>query len=167
MRPSHSGSMTDPQERLEVDIVVPCYNEEGTLAHHVQRLHDFLSVHMTNSWRITIANNASTDNTAAIANGLAENLPRIKAVHLDQKGRGRALKAVWSASEADVLVYVDEDLSTDLAALLPLVAPLLSGHSDLAIGTRLARAARVIRGSKREFISRTYNFMLRTTMGVG
>jgi putative flippase GtrA len=60
-----------------------------------------------------------------------------------------------------VLVYMDVDLSTDLAALLPLVAPLISGHSDLAIGTRLARNSRVVRGAKREIISRSYNLLLR------
>ena len=59
---------------------------------------------------------------------------------------------------------MDVDLSTDLAALLPLVAPLLSGHSDLAIGSRLARGARVVRGAKREFISRCYNLILRASL---
>src|SRR5262249_8713753 len=79
--------------------------------------------------------------------------------------RGRALRAIWSQSEAEVLAYMDVDLSTDLNALLPLVAPLLSGHSDLAIGTRLARGSRVVRGPKREIISRGYNLLLRTLMG--
>ena len=90
-----------------------------------------------------------------------------RAVHLDQKGRGRALKQVWLASDATVVAYMDVDLSTDLRALLPLVAPLITGHSDLAIGTRLARASRVVRGPKREFISRSYNLILRSTLGVG
>jgi len=84
---------------------------------------------------------------------------------MDLPGRGRALRAIWSESDAEVLAYMDVDLSTDLNALLPLVAPLLSGHSDLAIGTRLARGSRVIRGPKRELISRSYNLLLRTLMG--
>jgi putative flippase GtrA len=86
-------------------------------------------------------------------------------VLLERPGRGRALRDIWSQSEADVLAYMDVDLSTDLNALLPLVAPLMSGHSDLAIGTRLARGSRVIRGPKRELISRGYNLLLRTLMG--
>ena len=89
--------------------------------------------------------------------GSGAELDDVEAVRLEQKGRGRALHHVWSASDAQVLAYMDVDLSTDLAALLPLVAPLLSGHSDLAIGTRLARGARVVRGPKRELISRCYN----------
>ncbi|WP_413601147.1 glycosyltransferase [Curtobacterium sp. Curtsp57] len=158
--------MTETNPTLDIDIVVPCYNEQDTLAAHVRRLHTFCRTSLSHTWRITIADNASTDDTARIADDLAAMLDGVHAVHLPEKGRGRALKAVWGASDARVLVYVDEDLSTDLAALEPLVAPLLSGHSDLAIGTRLAGSSRVVRGGKREFISRSYNLLLRTTMGV-
>ena len=144
-----------------LDIVVPVYNEELDLPRSVARLHDYLTAQVPMSFRITIADNASTDATAAIADRLAEQFPEVRAVHLTQKGRGRALKQVWLESDADVLVYMDVDLSTDLSALLPLVAPLVSGHSDLAIGTRLHRGSRVVRGPKREFISRCYNLILR------
>ena len=116
------------------------------------------------SWRLTIADNASTDGTLEVAERLAVELPHVRVVHLDAKGRGRALNAVWSASDAQVLAYCDVDLSTHLSALLPLVAPLVSGHSHVAIGTRLARSSRVIRGAKREFISRSYNLLLRTSL---
>jgi glycosyltransferase involved in cell wall biosynthesis len=135
---------------LQVDIVVPVRNEERDLAPSVRRLAGYLRESFPFSARITIADNGSTDATWAIAGQLA---------------RGRALRAIWSRSEAEVLAYMDVDLSTDLNALLPLVAPLLSGHSDLAIGTRLARGSRVIRGPKRELISRGYNLLLRTLMG--
>ena len=158
--------MTETNPTLDIDIVVPCYNEQDTLAAHVRRLHRFCRDSFSHSWRITIADNASTDDTARTADDLAATLPEVRAVHLPEKGRGRALKAVWGASPARVLVYVDEDLSTDLAALEPLVAPLLSGHSDVAIGTRLAGSSRVVRGGRREFISRSYNLLLRATMGV-
>jgi hypothetical protein len=92
--------------------------------------------------------------------------PEVRAVRLDEKGRGRALKHVWTHSDATVLAYLDVDLSTDLGALLPLVAPLISGHSDLAIGSRLARGSRVVRGPKREFISRGYKLLLRGALAV-
>ncbi len=149
---------------MDLDVVVPVYNEQETLETSVRQLHAYLSGAMPESWRITIADNASTDETPRIADRLAAELPGTVAVHLPEKGRGRALKAVWSASPARVLVYLDEDLSTGLEALRPLVAPLLSGHSDLAIGTRLAAGSRVVRGGKREFISRSYNLLLRTLM---
>ena len=148
-----------------LDIVVPVYNEEVDLEPSVRRLHAHLSAQFPYSFRITIADNASTDATPRIAARLAAELPDVTALRLAEKGRGRALRVAWSASDAQVLAYCDVDLSTDLAALLPLVAPLISGHSDLAIGTRLGRGARVVRGAKREFISRSYNLLLRGTLG--
>ncbi|MCU7723140.1 bifunctional glycosyltransferase family 2/GtrA family protein [Actinoplanes sp. KI2] len=161
--PSHAA---DPA-RIDapvLDVVVPVYNEEIDLEPCVRRLHAYLSTHFPYRFRITIADNASTDSTADVARWLTRELPGVASVHLPEKGRGRALKHVWTTSDAAVLAYLDVDLSTDLGALLPLVAPLISGHSDLAIGSRLARGSRVVRGAKREFISRSYNLILRGTL---
>jgi putative flippase GtrA len=147
-----------------LDLVVPVYNEEVALAGSVRRLHSYLAESFPYRTRITIADNASTDGTLAIAHDLAEELGDVEVLHVEQKGRGRALRAAWTCSAAPVLAYLDVDLSTDLAALLPLVAPLVSGHSDLAIGTRLARGSRTVRGAKREVISRCYNLILRGSL---
>src|SRR5205085_6586199 len=127
----------------------------------VCRLHRYLSSSMPFAWRIVVVDNASTDDTLRIARALAGELSNTEVIHLPVKGRGRALRAAWSASDADVLCYMDVDLSTDLRALLPLLASLASGHSEVAIGTRLARGARIRRSRKREFISRAYNTLLR------
>ncbi len=150
--------------QVAVEIVVPVYNEASGLVASVERLHGYLATQFPFSFRIVIADNASTDDTWTLATELAHRLPHVEARHLDQKGRGRELQAVWSHSTATVLAYMDVDLSTDLAALLPLVAPLLTGHSDMAIGTRLTSSSRVVRGAKREVISRCYNLLLRTTL---
>lgn len=147
-----------------LDVVIPVYNEQTGLRSSVERLHDYLSQCFPYPFRITVADNASTDATPSIVATLERELPSVTAVRLDEKGRGRALRAVWSTSDASVLAYMDVDLSTDLGALLPLVAPLVSGHSDLAIGSRLARGSRVVRGAKREAISRCYNLLLRGTL---
>lgn len=147
-----------------LDVVVPVYNEEIDLEPCVRRLHAYLTEGFPYRFRITVADNASTDSTASVARRLTEELDEVSWVHLPEKGRGRALKYVWTHSDAAVLAYMDVDLSTDLGALLPLVAPLISGHSDLAIGSRLARGSRVVRGAKREFISRSYNLILRGTL---
>src|SRR5271166_6414250 len=152
---------------LQVDIVVPVRNEERDLAPSVRRLVGYLRESFPFRARITIADNGSTDATWAIAFRLARELPEVRAIHMELPGRGRALHAIWSASDAEDLAYMDVDLSTDLNALLPLVAPLLSGHSDVAIGTRLARGSRVVRGAKRETISRCYNLLLKACLGVG
>jgi putative flippase GtrA len=148
-----------------LDVVVPVYNEQHTVAACVRRLHHHLRETFPYPFRITVADNASTDATATAASALVEELPEVELMRLEQKGRGRALKAAWLASDAPILAYMDVDLSTDLDALWPLVAPLMSGHSDLAIGSRLARGSRVVRGAKREVISRCYNLLLHGTLG--
>jgi putative flippase GtrA len=153
-----------PTRAADVEIVVPVHNEQDALEPSIRRLHAYLAAAFPFDAVITIADNASTDETWRLAQDLARDLDRVRAVRLEEKGRGRALRQVWAASTARVVAYMDVDLSTDLAALLPLVAPLLSGHSDVAIGTRLAPAARVVRGSKRELISRGYNLLLRTVL---
>lgn len=158
--------MTPSSGGLALEIVVPVFNEESVLEKSISRLAEYLSQEMPSTWQITIADNASTDNTAAIATRLATQLPNVVYRRLQVKGRGFALRDAWGASTARVLAYLDVDLSTDLAALPPLVAPLLSGHSDVSIGTRLGATSRVSRGPKREFISRCYNFLLKRTMQV-
>jgi putative flippase GtrA len=168
-------SCTDPGKpglpgtlrHAQAEIVIPVRNEEHDLAPSVRRLHAFLRDHFPISTRITIADNGSTDGTWALALALQTELPAVQTVRLERPGRGGALRAIWSASDADLYAYMDVDLSTDLNALLPLLAPLVSGHSDVAIGTRLARGARVVRGPRREFISRCYNLLLHATLGTG
>lgn len=147
-----------------LDVVIPVFNEEKDLGPCVRRLHEHLTRTFPYPFRITIADNASTDRTPEVAAWLAASVAGVRSTRLEEKGRGRALRTVWGDSDAPVLAYMDVDLSTDLNALLPLVAPLISGHSDLAIGTRLAASSRVVRGAKREFISRAYNLLLRSSL---
>ena len=153
-------------QETRIDIVVPVYNEEEILESSIRRLRDHLDGNFPFRWRIVIADNASTDATSEIAARLAGDDERIVHLHLDEKGRGRALRAAWSSSDADVVAYTDVDLSTGLTGLLPLVAPLVSGHSDLAIGSRLSSSSVVARGPKRELISRCYNQLLRLVFAV-
>ncbi|MBH5334913.1 glycosyltransferase [Streptomyces pactum] len=148
-----------------VEFVIPVHNEERALPGCVRTLHARLTEGFPFPWRITVADNASTDATLATAHRLSGELPGVGVVHLDRKGRGLALRTVWSASDADIVAYMDVDLSTGLDGLLPLIAPLASGHSDLAIGSRLAPGARTVRGPRREFISRGYNRLIRLTHG--
>jgi glycosyltransferase involved in cell wall biosynthesis len=149
---------------VAVEVVLPVHNEARHLGPRLRRLHRHLAGSFPYPFRITIVDNASSDASWPLARRLADELGRVRAVHVAAKGRGGAVRAVWAASDAAVLAYMDADLSTDLAALPPLVAPLLSGHADLAIGTRLGRGARVVRGLKREVISRGYNLLLHVTL---
>ena len=147
-----------------VEVVIPVYNEERVIAESVRRLHGYLTASLPFPFLITIADNGSTDGTFAIAQRMPAELPGVRAIHLDRKGRGFALRHVWGGSDADVVAYMDADLSTGLDAFLPLVAPLVSGHSDLASGSRLLRGSDVVRSLKREVISRCYNLLLRVAL---
>jgi hypothetical protein len=153
-RKTPTGAALDPDpQRLAVrrpalDVVVPVYNEESALERSVLALYARLRADLPYSFRITIADNASADDTWSVAQRLASAIPFVTSVRLLRNGRGGALREVWAASDADVLAYLDVDLSTDLAVVLPLIAPLVSGHSDLAVGTRLSPTARCVRGAR-------------------
>ena len=167
--PRHHLEMTRPASpgpAATVEIVIPVYNEARALPGCIGVLASYLSGHFPFAWTVTVADNGSIDDTLRVANELVEAEPRIRALHLPGRGRGLAVRTAWARSQADVVVYMDVDLSTDLRALLPLLAPLVSGHSDLAIGSRLAPGARTVRGPRRELISRCYNALLRLTHGV-
>lgn len=142
-----------------VEITIPVYNEQVELEEHIEKLHDYCEKNLTDyDWHITIADNASTDNTPIIGAILAKKYPRISLFRLEQKGRGRAVKRVWSERQADFSSYMDLDLSTDLKHLPKLFEALQNG-SDIAIGSRLAKGAKVEgRTLLREIISRTLNF---------
>ena len=156
-----------PYQQVSVEVVVPVYNEEATLSGSIVTLCAYLETYFPYRWSVVIADNASTDATLAVAEGLASAYPGVSVLHLEEKGRGRALKAAWLASEADIVAYMDVDLSTNLWSFLPLVAPLATGHSDVAIGSRLLRGAMVTRQWKREVISRCYNLLIKTMFANG
>jgi hypothetical protein len=156
-----------PLAHPALDVVIPVHDEERTLARSVRTLHGHLTREFSFPFRITVADNASTDATLTIARRLSRELVEVDVLHLEQQGRGRALRAAWSKSDADVLAYMDVDLSTDLSALAPLLEPLLEGRADLMIGSRLAPGAQVTRSLKREIISRSYNLLLHVLLGVG
>src|SRR5690242_10579831 len=97
---AHSRTGSPPAAAPCVDIAVPVHNEEATLVASVSSLTRFLTDHFPFSWRITIVDNASTDGTWFHAARLARDDERVRALHLDRKGRGLALRAAWSASDA-------------------------------------------------------------------
>ncbi len=144
-----------------VDVVVPVYNEEQALSRNIVILADFMRANLPNPWQIIIADNASTDQTSAVADMLCERYTGINYLHIPQKGRGRALKAAWMDSTADIVSYMDVDLSTDLSHLPPLLTSLELGY-DVAIGSRLSRGSRVTRSLKREIVSRGYNMLVKS-----
>lgn len=147
-------------KKPKVEIAIPVYNEEKELEKNVLKLFEYCIKNLQDyDFSITIVDNASTDNTLPIATKLTNKNPKIHLFHLKQKGRGRAVKQAWSQSSADYYVYMDLDLSTDLRHLPKLLAALERGY-DIAVGSRLAKGARVEgRTFLREITSRMLNFV--------
>lgn len=148
-----------------IDIVVPVLNEEKILQKSITTLDEYMAKHLPYRYQITIADNGSQDKTLEIAKNLAEKHQSVQVVSLAERGRGRALKQVWQNSSADILTYMDVDLSTSLDDFLPMIQPLVAGEAGVAIGSRLAKYAKTTRGLKREFISRCYNNIIKWTSG--
>jgi glycosyltransferase involved in cell wall biosynthesis len=143
-------------EKSSINIVIPVFNEQAILSETVGRLCDFLGKNVFDDWQITIADNASTDNTLKIAQQLEKQHKNIKCIHLDQKGRGRALKKAWNESDADIMCYMDADLSTDLAAFPKMIDAIKNG-AVVATGNRLHKTALVKRDLNRTILSKGYN----------
>ncbi len=147
-----------------VDLVVPVLNEAHVLEGSVVRLREFLGATFPYRWRITVADNGSTDGTLEVAERLAERFDDVVCFRLDQRGRGRALRHAWSASDADIVAYTDVDLSTELEALEKLCRAIHEDGFEVATGSRLMRESRTTRGPKREFISRCYNLLVKLVL---
>lgn len=155
------GQTGHERPAVKVLVTVPVFNEERRLAPSIRTLHNFLSQSCPFEFEVVIADNGSTDQTGEVANAIGADYPKVRVVRLEGRGRGRALKKVWGESQADILSYMDVDLSTDLKCFPPLIECLLSGHFDIAVGSRLLEASRTTRGFKREFISRGYNLLVK------
>lgn len=150
---------------MTVDIVIPVYNEEQALARSVAALRDFLARNLAIPWKITIADNASTDSTWDIARSLSQQHPDVSCLHLDLKGRGRALRRAWLESGAEIVAYMDVDLATDLNDFPRLVQEIDDGY-DIAIGSRLLPSSKVRRSVRRELLSRGYNLLIKALFRV-
>jgi len=148
-----------------VDVVLPVFNEEHVLERSVRALHIFLSDNLNHEWRIVIADNGSRDRTFEIAERLEKELTAVEARHIPEAGRGRALTRSWLDTEAEVLSYMDIDLSTDLDAFPRLVNAISSRQFDVAAGTRLGPGTETTRSLKREVLSRAFVLLINVLFG--
>jgi glycosyltransferase involved in cell wall biosynthesis len=147
---------------MKLLVTIPVYNEENALPVSIPALHAFLSANLNDfDWEIEIADNASIDRTPEVSRTLSEEYARVRYLRLEQKGRGRALKKSWMESDADIVSYMDVDLSTNLESFPPMVHALAHEGYDIGTGSRLMKGANTERSVKREFISRTYNLMVK------
>lgn len=148
-----------------VDVVIPVLNEAHVLEKSVTTVRTFLSGGFPHRWRLVIVDNGSADGTDRLAADLSRRFPDVAFLHLSQRGRGRALRHAWTQSRANVVTYMDVDLSTDLWALPPLVSAIMDEGYDVATGSRLMKGSRVKRSLKREAISRAYNVVVKAVLG--
>lgn len=163
---SGQAEVPGAQRRPRVDVVIPVLNEAHVLEKSVDTLTRFLESQPGFEWRIVVVDNGSTDGTDRVARALASQRPNVAFLHLEQRGRGRALRYAWQQSTADVACYMDVDLSTDLRFLPELVGAIAFEGYDVATGSRLAPGSKTRRGLKREVISRIYNLFLRWVLDV-
>jgi len=150
------------EKKISLQIVIPIFNEEKELEGSIDKLHSYLTKNFDSYiWNITIADNASTDNSLKIARRLSNNKKGVNFIHLKQKGRGLAVKKAWQSKGTDIMAYMDVDLSTELKFFKPLIDSLIKGY-DIAIGNRLMNSSTVKdRPLKREILSRVYNVLIR------
>ena len=147
---------------MKLLVTIPVYNEERALPVSIPVLHAFLRERMAEyDWAIEIADNASIDRTPEVALSLTGEFDRLRYLRLEQKGRGRALKRSWTAADEDICSYMDVDLSTNLESFPPMIDALARRGYDIGTGSRLMKGANTERSLKREFISRTYNIMVK------
>lgn len=149
---------------MKILITVPVYNEEVILAENVRKLYDFLKKNIFEDWQIIIADNNSADRTGEIGKDLENNFEEIKYLRIPQKGKGRAIRASWESNNADVYIFMDADLATDLSSLPELISAVGKENFDLAAGSRFHKNSKVKRSLLRKFISRAYRFILRLTL---
>jgi glycosyltransferase involved in cell wall biosynthesis len=147
-----------------VDLVIPVLNEAHVLEKSITTVRQFLADYPQWQWRVVIVDNGSTDGTDRVARQLTEQFSDVRFVQLPQRGRGRALRHAWTQSEADVMCYTDVDLSTELPALPRMVRAILEEGYEVSTGSRLMRESRTVRGFKREFISRCYNYFVKVIL---
>ena len=150
--------MADP---VSIDVVLPCYNEISVLRSSVERTLQFFDTAPQYKWHIVIADNGSTDRTDELARTLAVENEQVSVIAIPQKGRGHALHQAWTTSSADIVTYMDVDLSTRIEHLLDLVKLIAHSNCEVAIGTRLSKQSKTKRSLKREITSRGYVFLIR------
>ena len=148
-----------------VDVVIPVLNEAHVLAQSVAKARQFLGDQLPVQWRVVVVDNGSTDGTDRVALDLVRQHSDVRFLQLSERGRGRALRYAWSSSDADVMCYMDVDLSTELPALPRMIKAIMVDGFDLATGSRLLAESRTTRSFKREFISRCYNLFVRLVLG--
>lgn len=154
-----------------VEITIPVLDEEKTIDAQIRNVIETVSsqTFRANRYQIVVADNGSTDSTQELATNLEKEFPeQVSYLRLNERGVGRALKASWNRSTADIVGYFDLDLATDLKHLPEAIDIIINHQADVVTGTRLAEGSRVVgRSLKRAITSRVFNGIVRTMFNNG
>lgn len=150
---------------MKIVIAVPAYNEGKIIEANILKLAEFAGQKIKDEWVVVVADNASLDNTAEIVKRMALKFLPIKYLFVPEKGKGHAIKAAWESELADIYIFMDADLSTDISALPELIEKIKAGN-DLAVGSRYLADSKVTRSIWRIIFSRFYFFILKMLIGL-
>jgi len=146
-------------------FILPVYNEQDCVGKNSLLLCDFLEEKIQGDWTIRIVDNASTDNTLKMAQDASRECKKITVLHLDEKGKGRAIKNAMKDLSYDVYAFLDIDMSTDMNHIPELLRWIDEGY-DVVIGSRLLPGSNTKRSFRREILSRGYNILTRLLLGL-
>jgi len=134
-------------------VVIPAYNEEEILESNIQKLHSHLKSTVKNyDWRIIISDNLSSDKTLEISKELSNKYKEVSVQHMEDRMKSRAIRKVWLSEEADIYMYMDADLSTDINHVKDLLKGIEAGN-DIVIGSRASKESKTSRNFNRHIIS--------------
>jgi glycosyltransferase involved in cell wall biosynthesis len=147
---------------LDLSIVIPVYNEEGILREAVTELHHELLT-FEQSFEIVVAENGSTDGTKAVAAHLADEMPEVRVLSVDEPNYGKALRQGILRARGRFVLCDEIDLcDTDFyRRALDLLA---HDDAEMVIGSKAMRGAEDQRPLLRRAATRVINGMLRVVV---
>ncbi len=154
-------------KKKNVLIVIPTYNEERIIKQNIDQLFDFCENNLQKyKWRIIVADNGSTDRTIKIVKEQKQKYSNLEYFHLSQLGKGLAIKKAWQDYIADVNIFMDADLATELKFTPTLIKGIAEEKYDLIIGSRYHKQSKCKRPLMRSVCSKSYNFILKMLFNI-
>jgi glycosyltransferase involved in cell wall biosynthesis len=149
-------------EYPELLVTIPVHNEKARIEATVSSLRDSLP-RVGIPYRLSISEDGSTDGTPRVVLGLQRDFPELLTItDPEKRGRGYALRNLWNSVQADIYAFTDADLPAGPEALALVIAAVQNG-ADVATGSRYMVGAHLNRPPLRSFVSRIYNWLVRST----